>query len=302
MTVTTPERDPLSQEQLAAEYGYVWKVIQNVPELWDLFQTAFNDDTGQWTAERFGAAVKNLPWYEQNASFTRDAIIARAAGGADWLADLEEARQYVQQKATEMGVSLNPAQLDQYAERYIMEGWGTSAARGMMMESALADAMQEQPDLAGAAGVLQDNMRAYATANGLSYDDTFYLNAAQRIARGETTENDVMDGLRRDAASYWPTYSDQILSGANARDLMGAYISTYARAMEIDPNSIQLDDPVLRKALTVSDGKGGFTQAGLWDFEQSLRKTDRWKETKQAQDEMSSIGVGILQRMGFVGA
>jgi hypothetical protein len=118
---------------------------------------------------------------------------------------------------------------------------------------------------------------------------------------GETTEADIIDGVRREAASYWPTYSEQIMAGSNARDLMGAYINTYARTMELDPNGIQLDDPVLRKALTVSDGKGGFTQAGLWDFEQSLRKEDKWKNTKQAQDEMSSVGVGILRRMGFVG-
>jgi hypothetical protein len=201
-----------------------------------------------------------------------------------------------------MGVSLDPQQLEQYAERFIFEGWGTTAARGMLMESELSKLINESPDLKGAAGNLQDTLFSYAKANGLSYSNDFYASNARNIARGVTTENDVLDQMRRDAASNWPTYSEQIRAGANARDLMSAYISTYARTMELDPNSIELNDPVLRAALTNPDGKGGFAQVGLWDFEQSLRKSDKWKNTKQAQDEMSGVGVGILRRMGFVGA
>lgn len=297
----TRRLDKLSEQQLAEEYGYTWRVINNVPELLELFQMALNDGGRRWTPTRFETAVKNLDWYNKNASFVRDAITARASGGADWAADVEEARQYVQQQATEIGVSLTPGQLDQYAERYIMEGWGTSAARGMLMKTALSGLIEQSPDLRGGAGTLQDSLKSYATANGLSYDDTFYADAARRVTSNLATENDIYDQLRRDAASYWPTYSEQILSGANARDLMGAYINVYSRMREMDPNSVELNDPILRQALTVSDGKGGFTQAGLWDFEQSLRKTDWWKETKQAQDEISNVGVGILRRMGILG-
>jgi hypothetical protein len=71
--------------------------------------------------------------------------------------------------------------------------------------------------------------------------------------------------------------------------------------MELDPYSVSLDDPALRGAMTGVDDKGNFRPMGLWEFEQSLRKDPKWKDTKQAQDDTVQIGMGILQRMGFVG-
>lgn len=294
--------DKLSKRELAEEYGYAWRVIKAQPELRKLFMEAFNNEDGQWTEKKFGMAVRNSDWYKNNAEYARNAFIAEKTGGADWKAQVEEATQYVEKTAVEMGVQLSDVEKADFARRYIYEGWGTTAARGELMKEALGSKVgAEGTELMGAAGNIADTLKGIAENNGLKYDDAFYADAARRVAIGLVTAEDVQRQVREDAASKWPTYAEQIRAGADARTLASAYINTYAKVMEKDPYSISLDDPNLRAAMTGVDEKGNFKPLGLWEFEQSLRSKPEWMDTKQAQDSVSSIGVGILQRMGFMG-
>jgi hypothetical protein len=200
-----------------------------------------------------------------------------------------------------MGVTLTDQEKADYARRYIYEGWGLAARQPLMVKELGARVGADGAPLKGTAANVGDALRQVATANGLKYDDAFYTDAARRVAIGVTTPEDLERTMREEAASKWPTYSEQILAGSNARDLAGAYINTYAKTMELDPYSVSLDDPALRGAMTGVDDKGNFRPMGLWEFEQSLRKDPKWKDTKQAQDDTVQIGMGILQRMGFVG-
>lgn len=295
----TPDR--LNKRELAAEYGYAWRVIKANPELRRLFFQAFNNEDGQWTSKKFGLAVKETDWYKNNAEYARDAFIAENLGGADWTAQVEEATMQVEKAALDLGVSLTDEEKADYARRYIYEGWGIPARQELMTRELGARVGADGAALAGTSANIADVLKQTAEANGLKYSDAYYADAARRVAIGVTTAEDAQRQVREDAASKWPTYADQIRAGANARDLASAYINTYAKVMEMDPYSVSLDDPKLRAAMTGVDEKGNFKPLGLWEFEQSLRKDPKWMDTKQAQDEVSSIGVGVLQRMGFVG-
>lgn len=299
----TPETpDKLNKRELAAEYGYAWKLIKAVPELRKLFMEAFNNEDGQWTEKKFGAAIKGTKWYQNNAEYTREALIAQATGGADWDADVEEAKQRVQDEATRLGVNLTPDEMNAMADRYIFEGWGTSSARAKFMTEALAEKIAANPEgtLEGSSGNIAQALQGIAENNGLQYDTAYYTDAAKRVARGETTQEDEARRLRDEAASMWPTYAEQIKAGADARTLAGSYINLYAKVMERDPTSIDLNDPILRGAMTGVDEKGNFKPMGLWEFEQSLRKRPEWMNTKQGQDTTTDVGVMVLRRMGLM--
>lgn len=299
----TPDR--LSKKELAREYGYAWSLINSIPEIRDLFLEAFNNKDGQWTTKKFGQAIKETDWYGENAEYARNAMVAQALGGEDWQADLEEAAQRVQDEALRLGVTLTDEEMADYANRYIFEGWGTGV-RGKFLTEALAEKIgtgssaQEADFLGGASGNAADSLKATAVNNGLQYDDAYYVDVARQIALGMTTLDDAQRRMREEAATKWPTYSEQILAGANARQLASSYINTYAKTMELDPMSISLDDPLLREAMTGVDDKGNFRQMGLWEFEQHLRSKPEWMETKQGMDQTVSVGAGILRRMGFL--
>jgi hypothetical protein len=69
-----------------------------------------------------------------------------------------------------------------------------------------------------------------------------------------------------------------------------------ANVLEIgDPNQIDLNDPVLRSAITE---KGDMN---LFDFKRQLRQDQRWQYTAQAREDVSTAAFQVLRDFGFQG-
>jgi hypothetical protein len=71
--------------------------------------------------------------------------------------------------------------------------------------------------------------------------------------------------------------------------------------LEIDPQSIDLNDQYIRGALTGTDDKGNFKPQSLWEFQQSLRKDPRWMNTTKAQNQVASTASRVMEMFGLVG-
>jgi hypothetical protein len=56
-----------------------------------------------------------------------------------------------------------------------------------------------------------------------------------------------------------------------------------------------LDDKTLRSAI------GPEKEMTIYDWERFLRKDPRWQYTNNARQEVSSIGLNVLQQLGFQG-
>ena len=292
----------LTQAALEARYKTAYSVITSDPELFALWKEATNAKTGYMSPAEFQVRLQDTGWYKRNAQYARDAIVAEARGGADWAAQQAEAAMKVQAAAVKLGVwdQMSPQQRAAMAHRYIFEGWG-DPAREQFMADALAGDITSGSKLMGSSANLQETLMTTAQRNGVKMDPSYYTAAAKSVAMGLKTPEDFQRELRTQAASYWPGWSDKIMAGVDAKDLASGYINTMASTLEIDPNSIDLNDARLRSAMTGVDEKGNPKQMGLWEFEQSLRKDPSWKNTKQAEDTTVNIGTGILRRMGFLG-
>jgi hypothetical protein len=301
--------DRLSREEMAAQYQSAMGLIYSVPELNPLFSKAVKQ---QWSTQKFSAAVQNSDWYRNNNEYYRQAWAAENFGkvdgqtGADWNASMENARLAVQQTATQMGAELSPQELDALSRRYLYEGWN-DPARGQLMATALSNEITFMPDergntsLMGESGNLQDDLRAIATANGLSYTDNWYESAAKSVAAGLKTANDWERDVREQAAGNWGVYADKIRAGANAYDLASPYINTMAKEFEMDVNSISLDDPYIRQALTGVNDKGEPAATSLWEFQKKLRSDPRWMNTAKAQNEITGVTGKVMQMFGLTG-
>jgi len=156
--------------------------------------------------------------------------------------------------------------------------------------------------LMGGAGNLQEQLRRVAESNGLRLSQSYYESAARSVAAGLTTAEDWQREVREQSASLWPSWSEKIMGGVDARELASGYMNVMAETFEIMPDQISLDDPYIRQALTATDDKGNARPVGLWEFQQKLRNDPRWMGTKQAEDEISGIANDVLRMFGFVGA
>ena len=68
-----------------------------------------------------------------------------------------------------------------------------------------------------------------------------------------------------------------------------------ASVLEINPETITLDDSVLRSAI------GPEKEMSLYDYQKMLRKDNRWQYTNQAKEEVSSVAMKVLRDFGFQG-
>jgi hypothetical protein len=68
-----------------------------------------------------------------------------------------------------------------------------------------------------------------------------------------------------------------------------------ASVLEVNPETINLNDKTLRSAI------GPEKEMTLYDWERSLRKDPRWQYTNNARQEVSGIGLNVLQQLGFQG-
>lgn len=289
--------DKLTRKELAREYGFALEVIYSVPELATLFERAVNAKKGQFTVAKFQAELQDTNWYKNNPDFYRTAWAAEKIGGADWQASLNEAKSVVQSVAVNMGADVTPEELSALARRYIYEGWGQQD-RQMFLAQALSEEISYMPSdagdtLRGKAGTFTDNLKSQAMANGLRFNDNWYLSAAKSVASGLTTESDWERDIQKQAASMFPTYAEQINAGMTAMDIASPYISIYAQTMEANPYEINLSNPDIRRGLM--DGMG------LFEFEQMLRQKPEWINTKQAEDQVSDISLRVMRMFGLVG-
>jgi hypothetical protein len=299
-----PDRDQLDLNVLGDEWQWVRNLIAEIPEINEIFEQAvavgaFESQAG---IQNFINDVIDSDWYKTNDAYARQAFIDRSTDPETYATTLDGAREQIRIRASEIGAQLEPQDIEALANRYVVEGWGQDG-RDYLLDRALSDKIGMATGEDGQqylAGNVAENLRTIAINNGLSFGDEFYLSAAKSVASGLRTEEDFLRDMREQAASYWPAYGDQIRAGVDARSLLGGYINIMSRTLEIDPNSIMLDDPYLRKATTMLDDKGNPRPQSLWEFQQDLRNDPRWINTDQAVKAQVDIGANILRRFGML--
>ena len=143
----------------------------------------------------------------------------------------------------------------------------------------------------------QDLAKA-ASANGLSLDRDFKGLADTWVKRVESGEDpDIFKQMIRDVAKrgYPESVTKLMDQGIDLETVYAPYKRTMASVLELNPEVISFDDPVLRSAI------GPDKEMPIYDFQRALRKDSRWQYTNNAREEVASITQKILQDFGFQG-
>jgi hypothetical protein len=143
---------------------------------------------------------------------------------------------------------------------------------------------------------------AAARDNGFQVSDIIPGGASEQqvlqgIAAGTIDVNRIIADARKLAAQGQPQYvRDLLAQGYNLNQVFAPYRQTMANILEIDdPNQIDLNDPVLRSAIT---DKGDMN---VYDFKKLLRRDSRWQYTEQARQDVSTAALDVLRDFGFQG-
>jgi hypothetical protein len=152
--------------------------------------------------------------------------------------------------------------------------------------------------LGGLPGNALDTLRSTARANGFNLEKDFGNQVdgwLQRVARGEDVDkfNRI---IRQQAKLGLPEKVGSLLDeGLDLANIYAPYRNTMASLLEVTPDSINLDDSLLRGAY------GPDKEMSIYDFKRMVRKDPRWQYTDNAREEVASATLGILRDFGFQG-
>ena len=137
-----------------------------------------------------------------------------------------------------------------------------------------------------------------AVANGLDLEKTFASQLpiwTKRIENGEDPEV-FKQIIRQTAKIGLPDKVSKLLDqGLDLDAVYAPYRNTMASLLEINPDSISLNDALLRSAIQ------GDKEMPLYDFQRQIRKDNRWQYTNNARAEASDIAKTVLRDFGFMG-
>ncbi len=151
------------------------------------------------------------------------------------------------------------------------------------------------------AGTAAENiatLREYARDMGLDLERDYKSSLSdwlQRLDRGESIQ--VFKDLIRDnvAATEGKVTGDLVKRGLTLKEIYQPYKTLMASTLELSPEEIQLNDPLLRSAIS-QDG-----QLNLFDWKKRLRTDKRWEFTEAAREDVYANTYKILRDFGFTG-
>lgn len=221
------------------------------------------------------AEVEATTTYGRGLKDLKDAIeTARIAAGAE-LSDVEV--NALAQEAYDKGLDRERNSFNAFLDSKFK--FGATAAKGKAGEQ-LAD------------------LQKVASANGLDLQKAFGTQLPTWFAsinKGESIET-YKKQIRDVAKIGMPQNIASLLdNGIDLDAIYSPYKNVMASVLEINPESITLNDPVLRGAIT------GEKELPIYEFQRQLRKDSRWQYTNQAKEEVSDVALKVLRDFGFQG-
>lgn len=210
---------------------------------------------------------------------------------------IEETKARIEEALLESGGTATPEELDAIAtqvyDRAIED-------KPTLVRKLIRDTIKVEPGQrpGGIAGRNLQELKTTAAANGIDLNRVFgselqdwlrKLNAGEDIETYKQTIRDVAKiGLPE-------TVGKLIDRGVDLETIYSPYKKTMAAVLEINPETITLDDPTLRSAI------GPDKEMSLYDFQRNLRQDRRWEFTDTARSEVSGLVNRVLKDFGFVG-
>ena len=238
-----------------------------------------------------------------------DAELAKLGGNAEAIAKLNQSTPYgrsiasmqtkIARIALEAGSELSDAELAQYAKEAIDQSLDTDAeSLTAFINSKLKFGAGKDGAFKGIAGENVDALAKVAAANGIDLQKAFGAQLPDWLAsinKGESI--DTYKKIIRDVAKIgMPEKVAKLIDqGIDLSTIYAPYKNLMASTLEINPQTIDMNDPTLRSAITAQ------AEVPLYDFERQLRKDTRWQYTNQARQEVSNAAQKILQDFGFMG-
>ena len=268
-------------------FGLSAALIKAYPELQEVYDLLYGPNKDE--------AEAKLKYYETNyyksiSATSSDRTLQKESQPGVYSNSLEKYKLAQRKRLTTAGVSnVDDATL----EAAYLGGWDDN----QLDIKALAG--KGTKPLGGDALGTADALKTFANSFGMTYSPSQYDKWSIDIFSGTTTIDDLKNKVKTDAASAYPAYSYQIMKGVSVDSLASAYRTSIANILEVDPDSVDYNNPFLRRALQNVGPDGKAIVKPIWQFEKELRSSKEWEYTNNARDTMDTLSLKVLKDWGL---
>lgn len=316
--LTDEEQRIAALDVAATDFSLPETIFKNVPSLNRILQQYVDEN---WTESKLRKAIRDDNWYRKNSAeikaryvqkFNYDDLVAtgQATGSTDYEMQISKIERALAKRAAEIGSAAanDPAALRKAAENLYITNRSEDTT---YIDDFLAASIKPISGMIGGKvteGYSGEALKNYNTLVEAARDNGFQVSdiipgganeqqVLQGIASGKIDINRVVADARKLAAQGQPQYVRDLLSqGYTLKQIFQPYRQTMAATLEIgDPDQIDLNDPLLRSAIT---DKGDMN---VYDFKKALRQDNRWQYTEQAKKDVSNAALQVLRDFGFQG-
>lgn len=289
---TAPVTPKLDRDELASQYGLTAALINSSKELKSLFNKAVS---GQWSAAKFQASLKNTKWWKTQSSTLRKYITTKFEDPATFKQNWSNAQFKVNQLAVSVGLG-NQIMKGGKSSRILKEAIYNSLALGWS-DDRIKDWLGTKATthggvMWGEAGEAFDKLHTTAYTNGMKYSSDWYKKNAVSIVSGKSTQETVEAQIRKAAAARYSAFSAQILAGQNAIDLAAPYIKSVSSLLELPETDVDLFNKHVADAMHKA--------TPLWQFENDVRNDPLWRKTNNARESMFGVAHQVAKDFGLV--
>lgn len=302
---------------VANKYGSIDTIFKTDPGLQALLRKAIGKDgvpntDDDLTVDQFVNELENTDWFKTNANAVRQRGFYKrqfddlVAGGSDpeelyktteYGRGLKNTQQVIADEIVRVGGNLSPEDIEVLSRDIYDLGYESQKA---IVSQRIRAKISYKPGgiVSGEAGENLAELRKTAKANGLDLEKNFGDSVQgwlQKLAQGESVET-FKQIIRGSAKIGLPEKVSALLDqGVDLDTVYNPYKRLMASVLEINPETITLDDSVLRSAI------GPDKEMSLYDYQKMLRKDNRWQYTNQAKEEVSNTALKVLRDFGFQG-
>lgn len=310
-TETRPRMSRREAERLRREYAYILDLAtpQNDPDgsVRDFFQRlrSFIRDGSNGDPKTIKA------WFDREvrkvaplAGLTGDQIDAALEDvqpdkAADVQRELEKIRLDVTDVAERLFGSTQGIDLEGIVNEARRNGWDQQDIENRLRRD-LTSQLESGANLMGDAGTYQTQLMAWARQNGIGIDDATAARYVANMTLGVQSFEDAKQDLRETyLIGAFPAWEDKIRQGFDPWQISSPYRSAAAALLELDPEQVGLDDPLVKMGLQSTGADGKPRIMPLYEFEQQVRNDPRWQTTDNAYRAYTRVGTDLLRMFGF---
>jgi hypothetical protein len=220
------------------------------------------------------------------------------------------------QIAQSLGVALSASWVQNFATQDLYQGLDDTSLSAAIGAKYLSG--QAGPNGGGKSTQLTQQIKAMGEDYGINLSGGWVSTMVRRALVSGTGIEASQQALEKLAISAYPTLAKQIEAGQTVKDIAQPFLQAMAATLEIDPNTIRVNDPTIQKALngqmpasntptgTPAQGGSGAKPAAvpagpntLYDFQNALRADPRWDKTDNAKASAYTMLHQLGQTFGF---